>query len=73
MILHYMPQPHYTDQNCTPAYQLDWSYALFWHAPPPNLNWFPELQRLCEGDHVRLLEHEFKPPNVSQFLVSTQP
>src|SRR5262249_1950272 len=68
-----MHTPLYTADNCKPAYQLDWSYALFWRSPPANLNWFADLQPLCEADRVRLLQHEFKPPNVSQFLVSTQP
>jgi REP element-mobilizing transposase RayT len=65
--------PLYTADNCNPAYQLDWSYSLFWHSAPASLDWFRELQALCELDHIRLLQHEFKPPSVSQFLVSTQP
>jgi REP element-mobilizing transposase RayT len=68
-----MNSPLYTADNCNPAYQLDWSYSLFWHSHPPSLDWFPDLKPLCEADHIRLLEHQFKPPNVSQFLVSTQP
>lgn len=63
----------YTATNCKPAYQLDWSYSLFWNTTPINLDWFRALQAMCESDHIRLLEHKFKPPNVSQFLVSTQP
>jgi REP element-mobilizing transposase RayT len=68
-----MSSPIYTAENCTPAYQLDWSYSLFWHALPHDARWFKELQPLCEHDHVRLLQHAFRPPHVSQFLVSTRP
>jgi REP element-mobilizing transposase RayT len=40
---------------------------------PQDVRWFDELQRLCEPDHIRVLQHAFQPPNVSQFLVSTRP
>ena len=63
----------YTPENCAVAYQLNWSYALFWTRPPNDHNWFSDLQALCEKDSIRLLQHQFKPPNVSQFLVSTTP
>jgi hypothetical protein len=68
-----MSTPHYTPANCNPAYQLDWSYSLFWRTPPIHLDWFHDLQAVCECDHIRLLEHEFNPPHLSQFLISTQP
>ena len=61
----------YTTENCAVAYQLNWSFALFWTRPPNDHNWFSDLQSACEADSVRLLQHAFKPPNVSQFLVST--
>jgi len=63
----------YTPENCAAAYQLNWSYAVFWNNPTHDCGWFPELQEACEKDSIRLLEHEFKPPNVSQFLVSARP
>jgi REP element-mobilizing transposase RayT len=65
--------PVYTPQNCHPAYQLDWSYSLFWHEIPRDWSWFPSLQQACEPDGIRLLEHAFSPPHTSQFLVSTLP
>lgn len=65
--------PIYTAENCVPAYQLDWSYGLFWKTPPGHCDWFPELQAATEPDGVRLLQHRFSRPNVSQFLVSTKP
>lgn len=68
-----MPEAIYTAENTKPAYQLDWSYSLFWHSPPQNADWFDQLQPLTEPDGVRLLQHEFAQPHVSQFLISTQP
>lgn len=69
-----MPAPIYTTQNCDdPAYQLDWSYSAFWRTRPPDLSWLDELTRLNEPDHIRILQHQFREPNVSQFLISTRP
>jgi REP element-mobilizing transposase RayT len=69
-----MSTPIYTPHNCDdPAYQLDWSYSVFWRARPPDFSWLEELQALNEPDHIRILHHEFKEPNVSQFLISTRP
>ncbi len=68
-----MPSPIYTSNTCpTPAYQLDWSYSIFWRTPPPNLDWLAELTRRTEQDGIRILQHQFTPPSASQFLVSTQ-
>jgi hypothetical protein len=69
-----MPAPLYTPANCAnPAYQLDWSYSLFWKAPPANFDWLEELQPHTERDHIRILQHQFQEPDLSQFLVSTRP
>jgi len=69
-----MPTPLYTPDNCPePAYQLDWSYSAFWRARPPDFAWLDELRRLSEPDGIRILQHEFQEPNVSQFLISTRP
>ena len=65
--------PVYTAQNCRPAYQLNWSYGLFWRQPPLNAEWLAELQGLTETDGIRILQHRFRQPHVSQFLVSTRP
>jgi hypothetical protein len=65
--------PLYTPENCQPAYQLDWSYSLFWHEEPGDSSWFNALQRACASDGIRLLGHEFTPPDTSQFLVSSLP
>ena len=69
-----MPKPIYTPDNCSdPAYQLDWSYSAFRHAGPPDSSWLDELNRLNAPDHIRILQHEFRGPNRSQFLISTRP
>jgi REP element-mobilizing transposase RayT len=69
-----MPDPIYTADNCRePAYQLNWSYSLFWHAAPPEAAWLEPLQKATEADGIRILQHEFADQSVSQFLVSTRP
>jgi REP element-mobilizing transposase RayT len=69
-----MPDPLYSSQSCSnPAYQLDWSYSLFWRDPPGDESWLPELQRRTEKDQIRILQHQFQDPNLSQFLISTRP
>src|SRR5262249_41743738 len=62
-----------TAENCAAAYQLNWSYSIFWANSPDTGAWFDELQQACNPDSIRILQHAFKPPNVSQFLVSTTP
>jgi REP element-mobilizing transposase RayT len=69
-----MPAPIYTPESCPdPAYQLDWSYSIFWHQTPRDFTWFDQLKQLNEKDGIRLLQHEFEQPNVSKFLISTRP
>ena len=67
------PAPIYTSENCRAAYQLNWSLALFWQEPAANADWLADLQRTVEPNGVRILEHQFARPGVSQFLVSTRP
>jgi REP element-mobilizing transposase RayT len=52
---------------------LNWTLSLFWHEPPAVAAWLPELQAATEADGVRVLDHRFIKPGVSQFLVSTWP
>jgi REP element-mobilizing transposase RayT len=69
-----MAEPIYTRDNCrNPAYQLNWSYSVFWRAEPRDFSWLEELKQLNEPDHIRILQHQFKPPRRSQFLISTRP
>jgi REP element-mobilizing transposase RayT len=68
-----MPAPIYTPENCCPAYQLDWSLAVFWRKQPAGDDWLKELQQQCEPDGTRILQHQFGEESTSQFLVSTRP
>jgi REP element-mobilizing transposase RayT len=67
-------QPLYTSANCSPAYELRWSLAIFaTSALPPAESWVEQLQTVVERDNVRLLEHRHPSPNTWQFLLSTKP
>jgi REP element-mobilizing transposase RayT len=69
-----MPSPIYTPDNCTPAYQLRWSLALFAKAELPSADqWLENLSAAVERDGVRILESTTKAPNVHLFLASTTP
>lgn len=70
-----MLKPIYTPENCLKvAYQLNWSYSLFWRVTPvPDTHWLDELKGLNEPDGIRVLRHELTGPLVSQFFVSTSP
>lgn len=67
-------EPLYTSANCSPAYELRWSLALFATTSLPSADsWVEHLRETIERDGVRLLEHHFREPNVWQFLLSTKP
>lgn len=68
-----MPEPIYATGRCRAAYQLDWSYSLFWRVPPAETAWFEPLRDACAPDGIRLLQFGHDQPRVSQFLVSTPP
>ena len=61
-----MPEPLYTADNVRIAYQLNWSLAIFWNQSAPSPEWLEPLQTNTEPDGVRILEHRFTKPNVSQ-------
>lgn len=65
--------PIYTAHNCRAAYQLNWSLSIFWHEAVSEAGWLHDLQVVVEPDGVRILEHRFAKPGVSQFLLSTRP
>jgi REP element-mobilizing transposase RayT len=67
------PNPIYTPENCHAAYQLDWSLTVFWCQPLSAGDWLGALQQATEPDDVRVLQHRFLRPDISQFLVSTKP
>ena len=69
-----MPSPIYTLSTCpNPAYQLNWSYTIFWHQRPTASPWLEALQLANEPDGIRILQHQFAGKKASQFLVSTKP
>lgn len=65
----------YTPQSCAhPAYQLDWSLSVFWRSCPDHTGaWLTQLQEHVARDGIRILQHQFQPPDVSKFLISTTP
>ena len=63
------PQPIYTAENISVAYQLLWSLSVFWRETMVADDWLDELRPIAEADGVRILEHRL----ASVFLVSTLP
>ncbi len=66
-------EPSYTAENCRFAYQLLWSFNLFWRAAPVADDWLPPLSQAFEADGIRVLGHRFPQFQLSQFLLSTLP
>jgi REP element-mobilizing transposase RayT len=52
---------------------LQWSVSAFWREPIQGHEWRSELPSVLESDGIRLLQHRFAAPDVSQFFVSTLP
>lgn len=64
--------PIYTPDNCTPAFQLRWTLALFPNGPLPQEDaWLSPLKAAVERDAVRILETHRRSPSCWQFLLST--
>lgn len=69
-----LPQPLYTPQNCSAAYQLCWSLALFpVGKTPPAEVWLEPLRAVTERDQVRILECDDRSEEGLLLLVSTLP
>ncbi|WP_254512913.1 transposase [Anatilimnocola floriformis] len=68
-----MTSPTYTPPHVTAAYQLQWSYSIFWHETPTDFEWLETLKSAVEPDGLHLLKHHFEPPHTSQFLISSLP
>jgi REP element-mobilizing transposase RayT len=67
-------EPLYTPSNCSPAYELCWSLALFATANiPPATCWIEPLRQAVEPDGVRVLDHACREANVWLLLLSTRP
>ncbi|MEI8382661.1 MAG: transposase [Planctomycetota bacterium] len=66
--------PIYLSSNCSVAFQLNGSVAVFGKVDfPPIDAWIDPLKEATASDGVRILETEMTSPNVVQFLVSTRP
>jgi REP element-mobilizing transposase RayT len=66
--------PIYQSLNCTAAFQLNWSVALFGRADFPLISdWLDRLKVATERDGVRILEAHQSQSNAIQFFVSTRP
>jgi REP element-mobilizing transposase RayT len=66
-------QAIYTRDNCNVAFQLDWSFSIFWKDPIDSADWLETLKQQTEPDGVRILQHRFPRDDLSLFLVSTKP
>ena len=53
---------------------MNWALAVFWKESPLDpTQWLQSLVKAAEADGTRILEYHLKPPNVGQFLLSTEP
>ncbi len=67
-------QPIYLPDNTNAAYQLNWSLSVFGKEALPSLETCIDLLRESVArDQLKILEFRFRPPNVVQFFVSSQP
>ena len=66
-------QPRYTPENCSTAYQLNWSLSVFGSESLPSpASTIDELRVAIAGDCLKILEFKYEPPNVAQFFVSSR-
>jgi len=63
----------YSQDNCLFAYQLYWKLWVDWRFKVYDLSWIERLPELVEQDGVRLREHRFSKPGVSEFRTSSKP
>ncbi len=67
-------QPVYLLNNCSPAYQLNWSLSVFGKDRLPSPEFvIDELQAAIARDDLKILEFRTVDPNVAQFFISSQP
>ena len=67
-------KPRYTPENCSAAYQLNWSLSVFGREslPSPACT-IEELREAIAKDQLKILEFKYNTPNIAQFFVSAQP
>ena len=67
-------KPLYTGENCSAAYQLNWSLSLFGRESlPPACQWGGLLAQATEADGVRVLEQRLTKPDLVQLFLSSKP
>lgn len=66
-------EPNYTPDNCRFAFQLLWSFNLYWRSVAIAETWLAPLQAALEADGIRILQHRVTHLHISQFLLSTKP
>ncbi len=67
-------EPRYTPDNCSSAYQLNWTLSVFGRESLPSPeNTIEELRSALASDHLKILEFKHKPPNIVQFFLSSRP
>ncbi len=68
-------RPVYLPENCSPAYQLNWSLSVFGKdqlaSPEPSI--ITQLNEALDGDGIRILECNNSHNNAVNFLLSTKP
>jgi len=68
------PTPRYIASNCVPAYQLNWALSVFGKVRLPSPSECIELLQIeVAKDHIKVLEYQFREPNVALFFLSSQP
>ena len=66
-------QPRYTSNNCSAAYQLNWSLSVFGRESLPSpASSIEQLREAIAKDHLKILEFNHKPPNIVQYFVSSR-
>jgi len=67
-------KPLYTPETCPqPAYQLNWSYSIFWHGKPIQAGWLETLKEQTLKDGIKIRNHHAQDDKTSQFFISTKP
>ena len=66
--------PLYLAQNCIPAYQLNWSLSVFGKERLPSpADSIESLRNEVAKDEIRILEFQYREPNIALFFLSSQP
>ena len=68
------PSPLFLPSNCSAAYQLSWSLSVFGKERLPSPSECIDALRIeVAKDQLKILECEYRAPNVAMFFLSSQP